>query len=381
MSALRVVVVGAGLAGLAAAETLRAGGAEVVVFEALDRVGGRVWSDRFPSGAVFERGGEFVTRGYETLERYAAELGLELAGMGIRYPERRLSPDPGLVRSEVVAAAGAAESAARADPSRPALDVLRETVADERIAELLAARVQSSRAYPVEELDASFLLDLTALVDDAETRRIGGGNQLVAERLAARQERLHLGDAVRRVVDTGAGVAVSSDGGELTADACVVAVPVPAVRALDLPAPAAYAAVRMSTAAKLAAPLSAPAAPDAVMSAAERWWAYSTGDAVGAWAGAAPVVELVGARDGAWIDRVERLLPGLPVERDAAVVTVWEEAYSVLPHALDGAPAGLEGAGRIVFAGEHTARDWAATMEGALRSGERAARALLELRP
>jgi monoamine oxidase len=31
-------------------------------------------------------------------------------------------------------------------------------------------------------------------------------------------------------------------------------------------------------------------------------------------------------------------------------------------------------AGRIHFAGEHTADDWAGLMEGALRSGERAAR-------
>ncbi len=150
----------------------------------------------------------------------------------------------------------------------------------------------------------------------------------------------------------------------------------------------------MSTAAKLAAPLAAPAAPDAVMSAAERWWAYTTtsdqvgGRTVGAWAGAAPVVELVGARDGAerWLDRIETLRPELLIEREAALVTVWDErswvegAYSVQPHAWDGLPGPLEGpVGRVVFAGEHTARDWVATMEGALRSGERAARDALAL--
>lgn len=40
----RAVVIGAGFAGLAAADALRAGGAEVSVFEARDRVGGRIWS-------------------------------------------------------------------------------------------------------------------------------------------------------------------------------------------------------------------------------------------------------------------------------------------------------------------------------------------------
>jgi monoamine oxidase len=54
---MRVVVVGAGLAGLAAADELCRGGAEVVVVEARDRVGGRVFSRRLCNGATrFRRG-------------------------------------------------------------------------------------------------------------------------------------------------------------------------------------------------------------------------------------------------------------------------------------------------------------------------------------
>jgi monoamine oxidase len=395
------VVVGAGFAGLAAADVLLDAGAEVVVLEALDRVGGRVWSDRLPNGGVIERGAEFVTRGYETLQRYAARLGLELQGMGIRYPERRLVPDPGLERATVVDAARAAERAARDAPGRPALAVLAEAVGDVHIRELLAGRLQSSHAYAVDELEARFLVDLDGLVDDLETRRIAGGNQLLAIGLAERLgERVHLGERVRRVADAGDRVVVSSDAGELEAGACIVAIPAPGVPELELsPAlptatAAAYEGVRMSVAAKLAAPLAAPAAPDAVMSAAERWWAYTTtcdqvgGRTVGAWAGAVPVVELVGARDGPgrWLDRVEALRPELRIERESATVTVWDEsgwaggAYSVQPHAWAGRPGPLEGpVGRIVFAGEHTARDWVATMEGALRSGERAARDALAI--
>jgi monoamine oxidase len=396
-----VVVVGAGYAGLAAADSLLEAEVDVVVLEALDRVGGRVWSERLPNGAVVERGAEFVTRGYETMERRTARLGLELRGMGIHYPERRILPDPGIDRARVVAAIEAVERAAREAPARPAAAVLSETVDDADIRELLLSRLQSSHAYPAAELEAAFLADLGALVDRLETRRIAGGNQLLATRLAERLgARLRLGSRVRRIAEAGASVVVSTDTGELAGDACILAVPAPAVRRLDLspplptPVAAAYARLRMSTAAKLAAPLTAPAVPDAVMSAAGRWWAYTTtgdevgGRSVGAWAGAAPVVELVGARDGAarWLDGIEALRPELSIERQAALVTIWDEhgwvegAYSVQPHSWDGLRGPLEGpVGRIAFAGEHTARDWVATMEGALRSGERAARDVLAI--
>jgi len=80
----RACVVGAGFAGLAAAEALARTGWDVVVLEARDRVGGRVWSDRLANGAVIERGGEFVTAGYDAMAAACARLGLELAGMGIR---------------------------------------------------------------------------------------------------------------------------------------------------------------------------------------------------------------------------------------------------------------------------------------------------------
>ena len=53
-----VVVVGAGLAGLAAARALRAADRTVVVFEARDRVGGRTLNEPIGEGKVVELGAQ-----------------------------------------------------------------------------------------------------------------------------------------------------------------------------------------------------------------------------------------------------------------------------------------------------------------------------------
>ena len=75
---MRAVVVGAGLAGLVAADELLRAGAEVVVLEARSRVGGRVWSERLPNGAVVEMGAEFILPGSIAMRELADRFGLRL---------------------------------------------------------------------------------------------------------------------------------------------------------------------------------------------------------------------------------------------------------------------------------------------------------------
>jgi len=71
-----VVVIGAGAAGLTAANRLKRAGLSVAVLEARDRVGGRVWTDTI-EGAMLEIGGQWVSPDQDALIETIAELGLE----------------------------------------------------------------------------------------------------------------------------------------------------------------------------------------------------------------------------------------------------------------------------------------------------------------
>ncbi len=55
-----VAVVGAGIAGLTAARRLADGGADVVVLEASDRVGGRTVNEPISDSEMTEMGGQWV---------------------------------------------------------------------------------------------------------------------------------------------------------------------------------------------------------------------------------------------------------------------------------------------------------------------------------
>lgn len=76
---VNVGIVGAGLAGLACADSLASAGMTPTVYDAASRVGGRCFSlrDFFP-GQVAERGGEFIDNAHKTMLRYAKRFALEL---------------------------------------------------------------------------------------------------------------------------------------------------------------------------------------------------------------------------------------------------------------------------------------------------------------
>ena len=79
-AAPRIVVVGAGLAGLTCAYRLKQAGYMAQVFEASSRLGGRCWTIRgaFTDGQIGEHGGELIDQGHNAIRNLAQELGLAL---------------------------------------------------------------------------------------------------------------------------------------------------------------------------------------------------------------------------------------------------------------------------------------------------------------
>jgi len=78
-----VTIIGAGLAGLSAAYDLQRAGWKVIVLEARERVGGRVYSVRsFARGQVAEGGGEFIEEHHTRMTALAKQFNIQLGLSG-----------------------------------------------------------------------------------------------------------------------------------------------------------------------------------------------------------------------------------------------------------------------------------------------------------
>ena len=165
----------------------------------------------------------------------------------------------------------------------------------------------------------------------------------------------------------------------------------------DPPLPAwkteALARVAYGHAAKLFVPLRQVPPPSAVLSVPDHYWTWTATGAdgavqpvVSAFAGSAPALAAleVAAGPATWRRRLAALRPDLDLD-DGTVLSTWDDdpwieaAYSTRTPAFDPADPALlaRPVGPLHFAGEHTAGPWSGLMEGALRSGHRAAAELL----
>lgn len=231
-----VVVVGAGASGLTAANRLKHAGRTVVVLEARDRAGGRLWTDDV-DGAMLEIGGQWVSPDQDALIETLADLGLETypryrEGVNIyigpdgelRKFEGEIFPVPPATEQEIVSLIDKLDAlVAEIDPERPwdhpqakDLDEISfsrwlETQTDdgearENIGMFIAGAMLTKPAHAFSALQAllmaasagsfSNLVDADFILD----RRVVGGLQqvplLLAERLGGA---VRLGQPVRTV--------------------------------------------------------------------------------------------------------------------------------------------------------------------------------------
>jgi monoamine oxidase len=399
-----VIVVGAGFAGLQAAVDARRAGHEVVVLEARDRVGGRVWSQLLVPGdsrTVIERGAEFVLDGYELMREVLAGLGLALADTTMSYYERRPAGGAETSPRAVAEVARAfAASAAASPPGRSVAEVADGIDADPAARAAFLSRMSVTSGVDAARLAAHVAADVTSAFEPRPSWRVAGGNQQLAEGLARSLGRaVHLSSPAREVREDAAGVTAVTDAGEVSGDAAIVAVPLAVLRTMStpsVPSPVREAWERAGIGhnAKLHIRLTARAGAEAVQCVPERFWTWTATDGSGA---VQPVLHAFGGTEEGladlavaegpdrWANRVAALRPELALDTATALLTTWnDDPWARESYSADvvGVPAGdveLLGrrAGHIHFAGEHTAGPLAGLMEGALRSGRRAAAELV----
>ena len=180
-------MVGAGVAGLVAARRLADRGIDVLVLEARDRVGGRLWSHRMPNDEIVELGGEWISTTQTAVMGLANELGLELIDTGMDFISRDPVGGPTIAVEEHERLARLlADRMMEIGPARlssmsaeEVLDGLGDTGP---AVSILRSRLQGTAGAPLESIAAAEIGEEFGIGDDGSYVRIDGGNDRLATR-------------------------------------------------------------------------------------------------------------------------------------------------------------------------------------------------------
>jgi monoamine oxidase len=443
-----LAVIGAGLAGLAAARLAAAAGASVVVVEARDRVGGRILNEDIGGGHVVEVGGQWIGPTQDRLAALASELGvatfptygdgqnvIEYGGRLRRYrgtiprinplvlidverAQRRLNR---LSRTVPLDAPWEAPNAAALD-AQTAATWMKRNVATKAGRMLLELGIEAVWAAQPEDMSLLHVLfyihsggSLQMLFDTeggAQQDRFVGGSQRIAILMAEQlgRDNLLLGAPVRRIRMGDHGVTVEADGAVVRARRAIVALaPTLAGRIAYDPALPGFRdqltqRMPLGTVAKCMAIYDEPFWREEGLSGQGT---SDTGPVKLTFDNSPPAGSpgvLLGFLEGrrarelgrvppdqrrtAVIDCFTRLFGPRAARPDAYVERLWaEEEWTrgcygchMPPGAWTGyGPALREPVGRLHWAGAEYATVWNGYMDGAVRSGESAAREALDL--
>lgn len=418
-STVDVAVVGAGLAGLAAARALWAAGTSVLVTEARDEVGGRARS-RELDGSTADFGGEWIGRAHRRMYRLVRELGLEVeparnVGRPIRWrlPSRstRGRLPPARTWSGLLHAIGYAAWQSRGiDPESPwaasrAAEFDRQCVADwldglgiDAESRYLLERLIGSLAC--QALDSMSVLHLLWLLriaggpvrslNSVFQWRISQGAQEVARRLAA-----PLGDAVRlhtpieRVSQNAGTATVQATDLTVRAKRVIVAVPVTQLPNIEFDPPlppdlAGLSDLHIGAGTKVIAllPRGHSVRHNTVLGGEILWGGWRRGDRITGFV--PPHGAGATATDGALVADLASAFSVQPDQLRSPTVLRWADQQHIGGCDAIFAPGEVCALGPVMsrphglveFAGAERS-SWPDNMEGAVRSGERAARRTL----
>ena len=393
---MKLLVIGAGLSGLVAATEAQDAGHDVVVLEARDRVGGRVFTvrDGFAAGQFADIGAEIVYHGQQNIADLCTKHGVELSSEftfgGAADPE---------IANELRQALTHTKPA----PYESVAQWLRRARVSASAEALLTAIAQSTPAGPLRIADAQ---ELNVELSWGEAyRKIKGGNDTLP-RVMAKKVDVRLNHAARVVRWGNAGVTIETERETFHADRAVVTVPGPLVSELGFepPLPAekvrALLQLRYGNATRVVVQyqerdvvtqaIGSGSFTDGIPGFVMDQTVHQDGDPIIVGGLAAGDAEPTGMTDGEILDCVDATVSAMarrPLKRLTGLVKSWtndpwsravvrapigDQRETVLP--LIAAPL----RDRVFFAGEHTdARVGPGGMEGAIKSGHRVAQEVL----
>jgi monoamine oxidase len=235
---MRLIVVGAGIAGLAAADAARRSGADVVVLEARERIGGRTWTVPLGSGTV-DLGGAWVHSPVgNPLAEALTTAGIETRNDGPYYSRMALWADGWLGGPEASTVAAVAQG--DWDPAEALaglaggdryLDGVEWYLADRGFEGKAAELARFALSWIAAPLVVAAAPERISLAGAAAYVDNGGGNLVpvggyaaLVDELAAGLD-LRLGAPVSHVEHGGAGVTVHSAAGTFAGDRVIVTAP------------------------------------------------------------------------------------------------------------------------------------------------------------